>query len=51
MFHSLSWLPNDCAIDLKRVPSGNHIFSNEESEIVFKHVFEYIKRSERFLVV
>jgi len=23
----------------------------EQNEIIFKHVFEYIKRSERFLVV
>jgi hypothetical protein len=30
------------AIDLKQLPSGNHIFSNEENEIVFKDVFEYI---------
>jgi hypothetical protein len=51
LFHNLSWLPNECTIDLKRLPSGNHIFSNEENEIVFKHVFEYIKSSDRFLVV
>jgi hypothetical protein len=25
------------------------IFLNEQNEIIFKHVFEYIKRSERFL--
>jgi hypothetical protein len=41
-FHNLSWLPNDCAIDLKLLTSGNPILSNEQSEIIFKHVFEYI---------
>jgi hypothetical protein len=50
LFHNLSWLPNDCAIDFKLLTSGNPILSNEQSEIIFKHVFEYIKRSERFLV-
>ena len=50
LFHNLSWLPNDCAIDLKLLTSGNPILSNEQNEIIFKHVFEYIKRSERFLV-
>jgi hypothetical protein len=45
-----SWLPNDCAIDLKLLTSGSPILSNEQNENIFKHVFEYIKRSERFLV-
>ena len=30
LFHNLSWLPNDCAIDLKLLTSGNPIFSNEQ---------------------
>jgi hypothetical protein len=34
----------------KLLTSGNPILSNEQNEIIFKHVFEYIKRSERFLV-
>ena len=50
LFHNLSWLPNDCAIDLKLLASGNPILSNEQNEIIFKHVLEYIKRSEKFLV-
>ena len=50
LFHNLSWLPNDCAIDLRLLTSGNPILSNEQNEIIFKYVFEYIKRSERFLV-
>jgi hypothetical protein len=49
-FHNLSWLPTDCAICFKLLTSGNPIFSNEQNEIIFKHVFEYIKRSGRFLV-
>jgi hypothetical protein len=31
--HNLSWLPNDCAIDLKLLTSGNPILSNEQNEI------------------
>jgi hypothetical protein len=50
LFNNLSWLPNDCAIDLKLLTSGNPILSNEQNEIIFMYVFEYIKRSERFLV-
>ena len=50
LFHNLSGLPNDCGIDLKLLTSGNPILSNEQNKIIFMHVFEYIKRSERFLV-
>ena len=50
LFHNLSWLPNDCVIDLKLLTIGNPILSNEQNELIFKHVFEYIKRPERFLV-
>jgi hypothetical protein len=35
---------------LKLLTSGNPILSNEQNEIISMHVFEYIKRSERFLV-
>jgi hypothetical protein len=44
---NLSWLPNDCGIDLKLLTSGNPILSNEQNKIILKHMFEYIKRSER----
>ena len=37
-------------LDKKLLTSGNPILSNEQNEIISKHVFEYIKRSERFLV-
>ena len=46
LFHNLSWLPNDCGIDLKLLTSGNPILSNEQNKIILKHMFEYIKRSE-----
>ena len=40
LFDNLSWLPNDCVLDLKLLTSGNPILSNEQDEIIFKHVFE-----------
>ena len=46
LFQNLNWLPNYCVLDL-----GNPTLSYEQNQIIFKHVFEYIKRSERFLVV
>jgi hypothetical protein len=42
---------NDYVLDLKLLTSDNPPLSNEQNESIFKHVFEYIKRSERFLVV
>ena len=40
LFQNLNWLPNYCALDLTLLTCR-----------ICKHVFEYIKRSERFLVV
>jgi hypothetical protein len=51
LFHNLSWLPNYCVLDLKLLTSGNPTLSNEQNEKQFKRVFEYIKRSEKFLVL
>jgi hypothetical protein len=45
----LNWLPNYCALDLTLLTCGNPTLPYEQNEIIFKHVFEYIKRSERFL--
>ena len=42
LFQNLNWLPNYCVLDL-----GNPTLSYEQNEIILKHVFEYIKRSER----
>jgi hypothetical protein len=44
-------LPNYCALDLTLLTCGNPTLPYEQNEIIFKHVFEYIKRSERFFVV
>ena len=51
MFQNLNWLPNYCALDLTLLTCGNSTLPYEQNEIIFKHVFEYIKRSEKFLVV
>ena len=51
LFQNLSWLPNYCVLDLTHLTCGNPTLSYEQSEIIFKYVFEYIKRSERFRVV
>jgi hypothetical protein len=39
---------NYCALDLTLLTCGNPTLPYEQNEIIFKHVFEYIKRSERF---
>jgi hypothetical protein len=49
LFQNLNWLPNYCALDLTLLTCGNPTLPYEQNEIIFKHVFEYIKRSERFL--
>jgi hypothetical protein len=49
-FQNLNWLPNYCALDLTLLTCGNPTLPYEQNEIIFKHVFEYIKRSERFLI-
>ena len=51
LFQNLSWLPNYCVLNLTLLTCGNPTLSYEQNEIIFKHVFEQIKRSERFLVV
>ena len=42
---------NYCALDLTLLTCGNPTLPYEQNEIIFKHVFEYTKRSERFLIV
>jgi hypothetical protein len=51
LFQNLNWLLNYCVLDLTLLTCGNPTLSYEPNEIIFKHVFEYIKRSERFIVV
>jgi hypothetical protein len=45
LFLNLNWLPNYCALDLTLLTCGNPTLPYEQNEIIFKHVFEYIKRS------
>jgi hypothetical protein len=47
LFQNLNWLPNYCALDLTLLTCDNPTLPYEQNEIIFKHVFEYIKRSER----
>jgi hypothetical protein len=51
LLQNLNWLHNCCVLDLKLLTCGNPTLSYEQNEIIFKYVFEYIKRSERFLAV
>ena len=51
LFQNLNWLPNYCILDITLMTCGNPTLSDEQNQIIFKHVFENIKRSERFLVV
>jgi hypothetical protein len=51
LFQNLNWLPNYCILDITLLTCGNPTLSYEQNQIIFKHVFENIKRSERFLVV
>ena len=39
----------DHVLDLKLLTSGNLTLSNEQNKIIFYHVFEHIKRSEKSL--
>jgi hypothetical protein len=51
LFQNLNWQPNYCVLDLTLLTCCNPTLSYEPNEIIFKHLFEYIKRSERCLVV
>jgi hypothetical protein len=43
------WRTKDHVLDLKLLTSGNLTLSNEQNKIIFYHVFEHIKRSEKSL--
>ena len=51
LFQNLQWLPIYCPVNLELLTFGNSLLTNEQNELVFKHVFEYIKGSERFPIV
>ena len=47
----LDWLPNDCHLNLNLLIVGNSTFTNLQNELVLKKVFDYIRKSERFMIV
>jgi hypothetical protein len=51
LLNFLDWLPNDCHLDLNLLIFGNSTLTNEQNELVLKKVFDYIRKSERFLIV
>jgi len=51
LFQNLNCLPTYCVLDLTLWTCGNPTLSYEQNGIMVKHVFEYIKRSDRFRVV
>ena len=51
LMNNLRWLPDDLILNVKLLASGNPNLSYEKNVNIFKHVFEFIKRSERFLVM
>ena len=51
LFQNLHWLPENCKLDLQLLTCGSSDLMTEQNEMIFKQVFEYIKRSERFLLV
>lgn len=51
LMQNLLWLPNDYAINLQLLTSGNSNLTDDQNETIFKHVYEYIKKSERFLII
>ena len=49
---NLEWLPAECTINLNLLTCGNNdILSVEENNLVFKRVYDYIKKSKRFLLI
>ena len=50
LLNKLNWLPDDCILDLNLLTCGSNLISNEQNEYVFRCVYEYIKKTERFLL-
>ena len=51
LFNKLDWLPNDLHLDVNLITHGSMLLTRQENECIFQSVFEYIKKSERFLVI
>ena len=50
LFHNLNWLSENFVLDTKLLICGHLELSNEQNIQIFKHVQNYIKRSNRFLM-
>ena len=51
LVRNLHWLPEYSIINVELLTCGSPELSDEHNEEIFKCVFEYIKGSNRFLVV
>jgi hypothetical protein len=51
LLNCLDWLPSDCHLYLNLLIFGNSTLTNEQNALVLKKVFDYIRKSERFLIV
>ncbi|XP_071123950.1 uncharacterized protein [Mytilus edulis] len=51
LFNGLSWLPEGCDLDLTLLVFGRDTLSYDQNVQIVKQVFNFIKRSKRFLVV
>ena len=51
LLNCLDWLPSGCHLDLNLLIFGNSTLTNEQNELALKKVFDYIRKSERYLIV
>ena len=51
MMNNLDWLPNCYIVNVELLTCGDQKLSDVHNEEIFKCVFEFIKRSNRFLIV
>ena len=51
LFTGLNWLPNNTAVNLNLLLNGSNELLQDENEMIFTNVYEFIKKSKRFLVV
>ena len=48
LFNSLNWLPSNINIDINLLTKGSDFLTYQETTIIFKHAFKYIKDYKRF---
>jgi hypothetical protein len=51
LLNCMDSLPNDCHLDLNLLMFGNSTLTNEQNELALKKVFDYIRKSERYMIV